>query len=98
MRCGWCRQEKRRVYYGGKLRSRCPCDGDYRTPVERRRDAVLNKYGDDPAAYTPKVLAKMAKDGLLDLSDAFCPAGKLSMAETKAREAAAIISKDIGNA
>lgn len=49
---------------------------------------MLDKYGDDPAAYTPKVLAKLAKDGLLDITASFCPAGKLSMAETKAREAA----------
>jgi hypothetical protein len=80
-------------FHLGKQRWRCrKCSSDYRTPVEKRRDAVLNKYGDDPVAYTPKVLAKLAKDGLLDITASFCPAGKLSMAETKAREAAAVRS------
>jgi hypothetical protein len=90
MKCGWCLKEKRLVFYRAKREWRCKCSNDYRTPVERRRDAVLNKYGDDPAAYTPRVLAKLSKDGLLDVSAAFCPAGKLSLAETKAREQAQI--------
>ena len=88
--CGWCRKERVETFYCGKREKRCKCNHDYRTPVEKRRDAILNKYGDDPAAYTPKVLAKMAKDGLLDLSNAFCPAGKLSMAQTLAREASSV--------
>jgi hypothetical protein len=90
MKCARCRKSVVEAFYQGKRRRRCGCYCDYRTPVEKRRDAVLNKYGDDPAAYTPKVLAKLARDGLLDLTDAFCPAGKLSMAETKAREAASV--------
>ena len=78
------------MFYCGRKVERCACHKDYRTPVEKRRDKVLDKYGNDPAAYTPKVLKKLAKDGLFDLSTAFCPAGKLSMAETKAREASGI--------
>ena len=87
MNCGWCHRAMRFVFHAGKQTWRCRCHSDYRTPIEKRRDAVLDKYGDDPRAYTPKVLAKLAKDGLFDLTGAFCPAGKLSMAETKAREA-----------
>jgi len=90
MKCAWCHEECVETFYQGKRDRRCKCDHDYRTPVEKRRDAILNKYGDDPAAYTPKVLAKLAKDGVLDLSTAFCPAGKLSMVETKAREASQV--------
>lgn len=92
-RCPWCRKAKTETFHCGRRERRCPCDHDYRTPVEKRRDAVLNKYGDDPAAYTPKVLAKLARDGLLDLTTAFCPAGKLSMEETRKREAAGVRSE-----
>jgi hypothetical protein len=88
--CAWCHKERRETFYCGKRQFRCKCNHDYRTPVEKRRDSVLNKYGDDPAAYTPKVLAKLAKEGLFDISSSFCPAGKLSMAEAKAREAAQV--------
>src|SRR4249919_4055092 len=90
-RCGWCHALKLPQFYRGKRVARCGCDGEYRTPVEIRRDAVLDRYGNDPDAYTPAVLAELAGDGLFDLTTAFCPAGKLSMEETKAREAAQAI-------
>lgn len=91
MKCEWCRKPMKFAFHAGKQRWRCrKCSSDHRTPIEKRRDAVLNKYGDDPAAYTPKVLAKLAKEGLFDLTTHFCPAGKLSMEETKAREAAQV--------
>jgi hypothetical protein len=78
------------MFYQGKRHNRCACHKDYRSPVEVRRDAVLDKYGDDPTAYTPAVLAELSADGLFDISTAFCPAGRLTMAETRAREAAAL--------
>lgn len=86
--CYWCREPKVKAFYRGKREARCPCNGDYRSPVEARRDAVLDKYGDDPAAYTPAVLKQLAEEGLFDIATAFCPAGRLTMAQTKAREAA----------
>jgi hypothetical protein len=86
--CAWCSEPKQSQFYQGKRQQRCACNHDYRTPVEVRRDAVLDKYGDDPSAYTPAILAELARDGLFDISAAFCPAGKLSMEETKRREAA----------
>lgn len=85
-RCGWCRKVERWQFYRGKRQMRCGC-GDHRTPMEIRRDSVLNEYGDDPAAYTPAVLAQLAKDGLFDIAASFCPAGRLTLAEAKAREA-----------
>jgi hypothetical protein len=88
--CAWCRTPKVVAFYRGKREARCPCCHDYRTPIEVRRDAVLEQYGDDPEAYTPAVLKRLAGEGLFDLTDAFCPAGKLSMEETKAREAQGI--------
>jgi hypothetical protein len=88
--CGWCHKKPRTMFYRGKRAERCKCHGDYRTPVEIRRDAVLDKYGDDPAAYTPAVLAELARDGLFDITASFCPAGRLSLAEAKAREAAQV--------
>jgi len=88
VKCGWCLKEKKLTFYCGKREWRCKCSNDYRPPVEKRRDRFLNKYGDDPTAYTGKVLAKMAADGLFDITAAFCPAGKLTLAEAKAREAA----------
>lgn len=99
-RCAWCKGLKLPQFYRGKRVTRCECDHDYRTPVEKRRDAVLGKYGNDPDAYTPAVLAELAQEGLLDLTEAFCPAGKLTMAETLAREALARIeagTADTGN-
>lgn len=87
-KCGWCLKPFRSMFYQGKRANRCPCMSDYRTPIEKRRDVVLDKYGDDPSAYTPAILAKLARDGLFDICGSFCPAGKLSMAETLAREAA----------
>lgn len=86
MVCAWCRQPRVTAFYCGKLSTRCACHGDRRSPVEVRRDAVLDKYGNDPAAYTPAILAELARDGLFDVAAAFCPAGKLSMAETRQRE------------
>ena len=96
--CAWCRTPKVERFHCGKRKQRCKCDHDYRTPIEKRRDAVLEKYGDDPAAYTPKVLAKLVKGGLFDLTAHFCPAGKLSMAEARAREAAQVIKGGEGEA
>lgn len=90
-RCPRCTKTMSNAFYKGRRQSRCGCSEDFRTPIEKRRDAVLDKYGDDPAAYTPKVLAKLAKDGLFDLTNAFCPAGKLTMEQTKAREAAGVL-------
>ena len=90
LRCPRCHKPRLNNFYQGRRQLRCGCYSDYRTPVEKRRDAVLDKYGDDPAAYTPKVLAKLAKGGLFDIANAFCPAGKLSMEETRKREAAAV--------
>jgi hypothetical protein len=90
MVCSWCGKTRKTAFYRGRRETRCPCHGDYRTPVEVRRDAVLDKYGDDPTAYTPAVLKELAEQGLFDIAAAFCPAGKLSMAETLAREAASV--------
>lgn len=88
--CFMCEKPVRRAFYCGELRDRCGCHTDYRTPVEKRRDAVLNKYGDNPESYTPAILKKLAIDGLLDVSAAFCPAGKLSMKDTRKREASQV--------
>lgn len=96
-RCGWCHGLKRPMFYQGRRENRCSCDHDYRTPVEVRRDAVLDRYGNDPDAYTPAVLKELAEQGLFDVTAAFCPAGKLSMEETKAREQATIL-RDGGKA
>jgi hypothetical protein len=95
-RCAWCKGLKLPQFYRGKRVSRCSCDHDYRTPIEIRRDVVLEKYGDDPDAYTPAVLSELAREGLFDLTAAFCPAGKLSMAETLEREAQAIEARSDG--
>jgi hypothetical protein len=88
--CAWCRKPKVVAFYRGKREARCPCT-DCRTPIEIRRDAVMEQYGDDPAAYTPAVLKRLAEEGLFDLTGSFCPAGLLSMAEARAREAQTII-------
>jgi hypothetical protein len=85
--CSWCDEPKVNLFYQGRRQLRCACFTDYRTPIEKRRDAVLDKHGDDPAAYTPKVLAALAHDGLFDLTAHFCPAGKLTLEEAKKREA-----------
>jgi len=86
--CRWCGAETRRGFKRGRPNELiCECM-DGRTPLEIRKDAVLDKYGNDPSAYTPEVLAELAKDGLFDITAAFCPAGKLTLAEAKAREAA----------
>lgn len=90
MKCSWCHKAKRQTFYCGKQSWRCACNHDYRTPVEKRRDSVLNRYGNDPAGYTPEVLALLAAEGVLDVTTAFCPAGKLSLAEAKAREVAQV--------
>lgn len=86
--CACCREPKHVQFYCGQRQARCSCNHDYRTPVEVRRDAVLEKYGDDPAAYTPSVLKELAEQGLFDVTAHFCPAGRLTMAETLAREEA----------
>jgi hypothetical protein len=44
--------------------------------------------GRDPAGYDSDTLKWMANGPLHDAARAFCPAGKLSWAETRAREAA----------
>lgn len=85
--CSRCEKPYVRAFYCGVERTRCGCYIDHRTPIEIRRDAVLDKYGRDPEAYTPAILKQLAIDGLLDVSVAFCPAGKLSMEETRKREA-----------
>jgi hypothetical protein len=95
--CARCESERSIAFYCGKRVTRCGCYRDHRSPVEIRRDAVLDKYGNDPTAYTPAVLAELARDGLFDIAASFCPAGRLSMDDTKAREAATII-RDSGEA
>lgn len=57
-----------------------------------RRALIRHRYGDDPAAYTPDVLRELAAGPIGDALILFAPAGKLTMAETKAREAAAVLS------
>jgi hypothetical protein len=94
MVCAWCHTPPRMEIYQGKRRRRCDCAHDYRTPVEVRRDAVLEQYGDDPTAYTPEILKQLATEGLFDISTAFCPAGKLSMAETRLREQSNILPNE----
>lgn len=94
--CAWCRKTRRVAFYRGRRAARCSCFQDYRNPVERRRDAVLDKYGDDPANYTPAVLKRIAKQGLFDITTAFCPAGRLTLAQAKAREASAIEAATAG--
>ncbi len=47
-------------------------------------------YGEHPASFTPEVLAAIANGPIYDGVAHYCPAGRLSMAETKAREAAIV--------
>jgi hypothetical protein len=89
-----CREPRAVAFYRGVEQARCgKCDTDYRSGVEKRRDAVLEKYGADPAAYTPAVLKELAADGLFDGATAFCPAGRLTLAETLARERAGLTTE-----
>ncbi len=64
------------------------CQQDCRTPQEKRRDDVLQSHGSGPEGYTPEVLGLLANGQIFDSSAAFCPAGRLTIAEVKAREAA----------
>jgi hypothetical protein len=55
-------------------------------PHEFRR-AVWKAVGRDPDSYSPDILRWLANGQLCDPAKAFTPAGKLSWAETEAREA-----------
>lgn len=87
----FCGLSRPRRYYRGRPEFRCKrCDPDWRSPLEARRDAILDRFGTDPASYTPRVLRRLAAAGLLDVTLPFCPAGKLSLAEAQARERALV--------
>lgn len=89
-KCWRCDAERVERHYLGRVEARCECFHDWRTPMERRSDEILDTYGSDPAAFDGAVLAQLANGPIYRAHDHYCPAGKLSMAETKAREAAAV--------
>ena len=90
--CHWCGKPRQRIVYHGRWTNHCfACHSDHRTPMEKRRDEMMQAHGDKPDGYTPEVLRQIANGPIFDSSDAYCPAGKLSMEETKRREQSNIL-------
>lgn len=52
---------------------------------------VVASVGEDAADYDGPTLAKIANGPLFDPANHFCPAGRLTWAETLKREAAQIV-------
>ncbi len=63
---------------------------------DARKALLRHEFGEAPEGYTPAVLKEIAlRGGIMDANELFAPAGKLSEAETRAREAAAVIVSPI---
>lgn len=60
---------------------------DTETPRERKR-RIQDTFGSSPSNYKGWVLQRLVDGPILDAYRAFCPAGMLTRAEMKAREAA----------
>lgn len=58
---------------------------------ESARQMVVASVGEDAADYDGPTLAKIANGPLFDPANHFCPAGRLTWAETLKREAAQIV-------
>lgn len=58
-----------------------------------RRAIVRHDLGDDPARYTSDTLRRLANGPIMQSDALYLPAGKLSEAETRQREMAAIIEQ-----
>jgi len=56
-----------------------------------RRAIVRHDLGDDPARYDADTLKRIANGPIMQSDTLYLPAGKLTLAEAEAREAAAII-------
>lgn len=81
------------VFNGQWLMHCAVCHGDWRNPPQIRRDAIIERHGKDSARFTGSALSEIANGGIYDAIAHYCPAGKLSMEETRAREAAAVIGR-----
>lgn len=59
---------------------------DMETPHERQR-RIREEFGRRPGDYVGGVLRQLAEGPILDAYRAFCPAGRLTKPEMRAREA-----------
>ncbi|QTH19693.1 hypothetical protein HRJ34_15075 [Rhizorhabdus wittichii] len=59
-----------------------------------RRALVRHDHVNDPEAFSPEVLKQIACGPIMDGNALYLPAGKISMAEAKAREASQIVGDE----
>lgn len=62
--------------------------------IPGRRAVALYDIHQSGEGFTPAVLKRLAEGGIMDPNALFLPAGKLTMAETIARENAGVIAMD----
>lgn len=84
--CSKCFEAEGVVLIWGATRWCRPCV-EARNDMVGRRALLRHDLGGDPANFTPAILRQIAESGIMDAASLFVPAGKLSMADTRAREA-----------